>query len=284
MINLTKKITKFTHNSNYFPEINKIPTGVQNTYLSTDEKNMYVTSTAAPNYTIDSTDNKVIASTFGIGTTDTFYSQNHPYTTGETVYYQPRTSSGISTGLYQLTKIDNNNFKISFSKSNIFSNQYLQFNSWITDSEFVKNGYQNKTIKNQKLVKRINLVPTPLLEVDDVNQRKTTLLNKQIGILVNGVELFSPTIFDENIYYGKLTSIEVINSGVDYDVINSPAIQVKDDSGLGAKTTLNISGSVKEVKILSPGIGYQAKPKITITGGNGIGCVLETNLVSSRIT
>jgi hypothetical protein len=282
--NLTRKITKFTHNSNYFPEINKIPTGVQNTYLSTDEKNMYVTSTAAPNYTIDSTDNKVIASTFGIGTTDTFYSQNHPYTTGETVYYQPRTSSGISTGLYQLTKIDNNNFKISFSKSNIFSNQYLQFNSGITDSEFVKNGYQNKTIKNQKLVKRINLVPTPLLEADDVNQRKTTLLNKQIGILVNGVELFSPTIFDENIYYGKLTSIEVINSGVDYDVINSPAIQVKDDSGLGAKTTLNISGSVKEVKILSPGIGYQTKPKITITGGNGIGCVLETNLVSSRIT
>ena len=30
-------------------------------------------------------------------------------------------------------------------------------------------------------------------------------------------------------------------------------------------------------------MGYQEKPKITITGGNGIGCVLESNLVSAKI-
>jgi hypothetical protein len=281
---ISKKINKSNHNINYFPEINKIPTGIQNTYLSVDGTNMYVTSTGTPNYTMVATDNKVTVSTFGIGTTDTFFSLNHPYTTGETVYYQPKSSSGIGTGRYQLTKIDNNSFKLSFSKSDIFSKQYVQFNSGITDSEVVKDGYQNKNIKNQKLLKRINLIPTPLVEYDDENLRKTTQLNKQIGMLVNGVELFSPTIFDESIYYGKLTSIEVIDSGVEYDIINSPPVQINDDFGFGAKASFNITGTIKEVKILSQGVGYQSKPKITVTGGNGVGCVLESNLVSSKIT
>lgn len=47
-------------------------------------------------------------------------------------------------------------------------------------------------------------------------------------MLMNGVEVFSPTIFDESIYYGKLNSIEVINSGSGYDVINCPDIEIND--------------------------------------------------------
>ena len=38
-----------------------------------------------------------------------------------------------------------------------------------------------------------------------------------------------------------------------------------------------------DVKLLSPGIGYKSKPKITLTGGNGSGAVLESNLVKKRI-
>jgi len=283
-VSISKLINKSKHNTNYFPDLIKIPTGVQNTYLSSGNLNMYVTSTGFPNYTINVTDNKKIVNTYGVGKTDIFYSENHPYTTGESIYYQPKSSSGINTGVYQVTKIDINNFKLSFSKSDIFSKKYIKVNSDIVNDEVVKVGYQNKTIKNQKLLKRINLIPTPLIEYDNVNLRTTTGVNKQIGILVNGVELFSPTIFDESIYYGKLNSIEVIDSGSDYDVINPPDVEVNDFSGSGVKAKLNISGSVKQVKILSPGVGYQDKPKITITGGNGTGCVLESNLVSVKIT
>ena len=280
---LTKFINKSKHNTNYFPDLDKIPNGVQNTYLSSDNTNMFVTSTGFPNYTISATDNKKIVSTSGVGKTDLFYSLNHPYSTGESIYYKPNGSSGISTGVYQVTKVNNNNFKLSFSKSDIFSKKYVQANSGILNDEVVKFGYQNKTIKNQKLLKRINLIPTPLIEYDDANLRSTTGVNKQIGMLVNGVELFSPTIFDESIYYGKLNSIEVIDSGSGYDVINSPDIEINDFSGSGVKSKLNISGNFQKVKILSPGVGYQEKPKITITGGNGIGCVLESNLVSAKI-
>ena len=99
----------------------------------------------------------------------------------------------------------------------------------------------------------------------------------------SGVELYSSTSFDETINYGEITSIEVIDSGFGYDVISAPDLEVTDISGSGAKAKLNIIGNVKQVDIISPGVGYQNKPKITISGGNGSGCVLESNLVSAKI-
>ena len=280
---IRRKISKANHNINYFPNINKIPTGVQNTYTNTNENLMYITSTGLPNYTIFATDNKSIVTTSGTGKTDVFYSPNYPYSTGETIYYQPYQNSGISTGPYQLTKISNNTFKLSFSKSDVFSKTYIQANSNILSDEIVKFGYQNKTIQNQKLIKEINLIPTPLSVSDDENARISTGDNKQLGLLSNGVELYSPTIFDETIHFGKITSIEVINSGSEYDVVSPPDIVITDISGSGAKAKLNITGNVKQVDIISPGVGYQNKPKIIISGGNGSGCVLDSNLVSSKI-
>ena len=281
---ITKFITKSKHNTDYFPNLSQIPAGIQNTYIDVDGQNLILTSSGFPNYVIYATDNKKTVQTFGVGRTDIFYALNHQYTTGESIYYQPNGVSGINTGIYQVTVLDNNNLKLSLSKSDIFSKKYVQANSNILSDEMVKSGYENKTIKHQKLLKQINLLPTPLQISDDENLRITSGVNKQLGILVNGTELFSSTIFDESIYYGKLNSIEVIDSGSGYDVIDSPDIQVFDSSGSGVKAKLNIIGNVKEVKILFPGVGYQNKPKITITGGNGQGCVLESNLVSSKIT
>ncbi len=282
-IGIRRQINKSNHNLNYFPGIEKIPTGVQNTYSNTDETVMFVTSTGLPNYTISATDNKSIVTTSGTGKTDLFYSPNHPYVTGETIYYKPHGNSGINTGPYQLTKISKDTFKLSFSKSDVFSKTYIEANSNILSDEIVKFGYENKIIKNQKLIKEINLIPTPLSIADDQNERITTKENKQLGLLSNGVEIYSPTIFDETINYGEITSIEVIDSGSGYDVMSSPDVEITDISGSGAKAKLNIIGNVKQVDIISPGVGYRDKPKITISGGNGSGCVLESNLVSAKI-
>ena len=51
----------------------------------------------------------------------------------------------------------------------------------------------------------------------------------------------------------------------------------------GAVAYANVSGSFREVKLVTPGIGYQEKPKITVSGGNGTGAVLESNLVRGKI-
>jgi hypothetical protein len=277
-----KKIYKVKHYNDHFPDLDSIPSGVQNTYMDSDEKYFYVTSSGLPNYPMFSTENKKVASTnVGVAITDTLNVPNHDHLSGELIYYQPVTSVGILTGLYYITKVDNNKVKLSYSKSDIFSKKYVTITSPVTDDIIYKAGYQNKTLKHQKLLKKIPLKGTKLL-FDDLNKRTT--FNREIGMLINGVEILSPTLFDENIYYGAISSIEVTNSGKDYDVIDVPPIELKDETGIGVKAHVNIVGSVKEVKILNAGYGYQEKPKITITGGNGKGCILESNFVSSQVS
>jgi len=287
---IRKKIYKSNHYSNYFPEVTSIPAGIQNTYVDSKHENFYVTSTGLPNYPIFSTDNKQIISTqslsllpqtFGSGITSIFYAQNHQLINGDFIYYNSFTpESGISTGYYYVTKIDSNSIKLSYSKSDIFSKKYITSNSGISSDTIVKAGFENKILRNQKILKKFPLQKQSTL-FDDINKRRTT--NRPIGLLVNGVEILSPTLFDENIYYGAIQSIEVINSGKNYDIVNTPSIEIKDEVGSSVKAHLNLSGSIKKVKIISAGVGYKEKPKITISGGNGKGCALDCNLVSSRL-
>jgi len=279
-----KQIYKANHYNNYFGDLGNIPTGVQNTYIGVDEKYFYVTSSGLPNYTIFSTDNKKTASTnVGSSSTDTFNISNHNYLSGELIYYRPQQSqlSGISTGLYYATRIDANKIKLSYSKSDVFSKKYLTANPGITSDIVYKSGYQDKTLVHQKLLKKFPFNTTKSL-FDDLNKRTT--FNRELGMLINGVEILSPTLFDENIYYGPVSSIDVTNSGEDYDVIDVAPISIIDETGTNVKAHLNLSGTVKEIKILSAGYGYQEKPKITITGGNGVGCALESNFVTTRVS
>jgi hypothetical protein len=279
---INKIINKSNHSLDYFANLNTIPSGVQNTYLSFDEKSFYVTSTGLPNYTISALDTKKYVRVVGSSSTTLFTSENHNFFTGESIYYQPSPTSisGLSTGFYFITNIGKNEFKLSYSKTDLFSKKYITVNPGITSDSIFKSGYENKLLKNQKIFKKFNL-EKELTIFDDKNRRTTN--NKEIGLLVNGVELLSPTLFDENIYYGDLISVEVTNNGKGYDVVNPPPIEIKDEIGTGAKGHVNISGEVKDVKVITPGIGYQSKPKITITGGNGTGCILESNLVKGKI-
>jgi hypothetical protein len=283
-VRVQKQIYKSKHQSNYFGDIGNIPSGVQNTYIDSNEEYFYVTSSGLPNYPIFSTDGKKNVSTnVGTSITDTFNVFNHNLLSGELIYYQPDTSSGILTGLYFVTKVDNNRIKLSYSKSDVFSKKYIKTDFPITNDNLYKSGYENKTITHQKLLKKFPFTQNKTkTSFDDLNARTT--FNRELGLLVNGVEILSPTLFDENIYYGSISSIDVTNPGEDYDVIDVPPIEINDETGTGVKAHLNISGSVREVKILNAGYGYQEKPKITISGGNGTGCILESNFVTSRVS
>jgi hypothetical protein len=276
-----KKIIKKANSAlDYFPSIVDLPTGVQNTYVDYDFSNFYVTSSGLPNDTIYATDRKTKV-TAGAGSTDILNCPNHKFYTGEKIYYSPSSNSGIKTSIYFLTSIDDNNIKLSYSNTDLYTKNYIRFSNVGTGDYFVKLNYQNKTLEHQKLFKKFNLTKKEQF-FDNPEKRKT--INKKIGILADGVELFSTTIFQDNIYYGKLNSVSVNATGQGYDVINFSGITVEDNSGSGAILNGCITGSLKEVKLLSPGIGYQSKPKITLTGGNGSGAVLESNLVKTRIT
>ena len=276
-----KKIIKKADSAiNYFPSIVNSPTGVQNTYVDYNFDNFYVTSSGFPSYTIFSTDRKTYVSA-GIGLTNILNCPNHNFYTGEKIYYSPSSNSGIKTSVYFLTAFDEDNIKLSYSNTDLYTKNYIEFSNIGTEDYFVKSDYQNKTLKHQKLFKKLNLNKKEQL-FDEPEKRKT--INKKIGMLADGVELFSTTIFQDNIYYGKLNSVSVNAPGKGYDVINFSGISVEDNSGSGAIVNGCITGSLDKVNLLSPGIGYQLKPKITLFGGNGSGAVLESNLVKTRIT
>ena len=288
---IQKIIYKTNHQTNYFPNINKYPSGIQNTYIDKNFENFYVTSTGIPNYTIFLTDDKREIQTLEqndrpaqyVGLTSILNVPSHNYVNGNLVYYDTfnYSNSGVSTGFYYVSVYDSNNIKLSFSKADVFSKKYVEFKSGVSGDTIVIGGYENKNLEHQRLVRKFPFEPKPST-IDDVNERTTR--NRAVGMLVNGTELLSPTYFDENIFYGKVDFIDVTNGGSGYDVVNPPPIDITDVSGIGAKAHVNLSGSIQSVKLISPGVGYQSKPKINISGGNGKGCSLESNLVSSRIT
>ena len=80
-----------------------------------------------------------------------------------------------------------------------------------------------------------------------------------------------------------MDSVKIESEGKGYDVINFSGLEVTDISGSNAVLKAHLTGSLSEVKILRPGIGYPRKPKITLSGGNGSGAVLESNLVKTNI-
>jgi hypothetical protein len=282
-----KKIKKASSALDYFSSIVNLPTGVQNTYVDYNFDNFYVTSSGLPNDKIYATDRKITVTKTtntnwinDVGITSVLNCPDHNFYTGEQIHYSSSSNSVIETSTYFLTNFDKDNIKLSYSNTDLYTKNYINFSNVGSEDYFVKSNYQYKTLEHQKIFKKINLTKKEQF-FDDPEKRKT--INKKIGILADGVELFSTTIFNDNIYYGKLNSVDVNASGKGYDVINFSGISVEDNSGSGAILNGCITGSLVEVKLLSPGIGYQSKPKITLTGGNGYGAVLESNLVKTRI-
>ena len=98
-----------------------------------------------------------------------------------------------------------------------------------------------------------------------------------IGILKNGVELRSP-VSEDVINYGGLTEIDVINGGSNYDIINPPKIIVETSTGNQAQAEPILSGSVEKILIDPQDFDIESVKNISLTGGNGNGCVLETVL------
>ena len=303
---ITKTVTKASHNNNYFAGVDNFPVGIQNSYLDKEGKFYYIASSGLPNYPIFATDNKVWVKTSSIEVTDGFgtpllgggYTYTiqsydpafdpaagvsllpHNYVTGDKIYWDNTTNSGINTGIYFVTAINQTDFYLSYSGSDVFSKKYIAIVTGTAGQYIYKSGWENKTLKNQKILRKYPFVKEREL-FDDPNKRDVN--NRPVGLMANGVELFPPTVFDEQIFHGDLTSITVTNPGSGFDVITGPPLIIKDQQGSGALGHANVVGSFKEVKLVSPGIGYQEKPKITVEGGNGVGAVLESNLVRGRI-
>lgn len=280
---LKRQISKGSSVNNYFPNASKVFSGIQNTYIDSEENNLYVASSGLPNYDIFATDNRVYVST-NTQSGDTIYAPSHNFLTGEKIFYISSYSTEdqetrIKNAAYYVYKVDDNYIKLALSHSDIIIQKFVLYTNKIDSNVdyIVKFGVENRSLEDQKILKKINLLPL------NNNSTSKSTNDRSVCMLLDGVELNSPTLYDENVYYGKVETIIIDNPGSGYDVINFSGMEVTDDNGSNCKINAQLSGTVREVKVISPGVGYQSKPKITITGGNGSGAILEPNLVKTNI-
>tara|TARA_B100000900_G_scaffold414696_1_gene442094 strand:+ start:2299 stop:15153 length:12855 start_codon:yes stop_codon:yes gene_type:complete len=133
---------------------------------------------------------------------------------------------------------------------------------------FVLEKHKSRTLDADKILRKIPLSQN--LFVSSNQDIPTT----DIGILINGVQVRSP-ISDNQIYFGPLESIDLLNSGSGYDVVNPPIVGIETSSGVGAAVEPIIQGTVKQVFVDPQEFDIDAIQSISLTGGNGSGCVLQ---------
>ena len=284
---------------NLLKSLDGIISNVQNVYKK--ENDTLVASPSLPYFpeTTLNTSNKTVsfsvANSYSGETIQITSGTDHGFYTGESVYYTPGSSttsvdSGegfdltVTTvsslfpnlpnegrGLYYIKRVDQNNIKLSSSKSNLYSNIFLSASSDNSSAihKLQKYEFYNKSIQNQKILREIK---EPL---DDGYQYET--LPGKTGILVNGVEILNYKSKD-SIYYGNLEKIDVLGGGSNYDIINPPRVEIIDNVGSGATGYCSIEGSLSSIQIIDSGFDYTDLPVITITGGNGSGAIAKPNM------
>jgi len=216
-----------------------------------------------------------------------------PFVTGDQVYYQPSGNSyvGLETGSYFVgiltTSSDTRTIQLYSSQSFINTGNYIQLKSnriVSTGSSFITEYstgnhkftlYSQKTneIAPQKLLKKFPL------ELTTNRGKQTETPIGSTGLLINGVEITNYKSKD-NIYYGPLKSINILNGGSDYDLVNPPKIEISAGSGTTALVQPVIEGGIKKVYIDKQQFNINEFISINITGGNG-DAVLEPSIVRS---
>ena len=252
---------------------------IQNTY--TDGDATYVACNSFPHWDINPQKRTRSFDNVGINTTTVEISiSEHNFHDGDLVVY---TSSGINTltnlnenEAYYIKKIDANTVKLSYTAENVRRGQFLTaFGgsdiSGVSTHFLTPFAVSGSTLGAQKLLKRFG---TP-----DFAEEKVKTVQGGVGLFANGVQAYSYKSSDV-VYFGPLQSVEVLNTGSDYDVINPPRISVSQDghAGLGASVIAHVEGSITSVVVDDKGQDYEEIPTVRVTGGNNDTAILKAKM------
>ena len=302
--------------SNTFVGVDDIETNVQNVYNNQEDR-ILVASPSIPSYDgqpLNSTNRSITFSGTFVGTDfDIVPDGQHYLYTGDAVYYVPQkleseyfdeagvkktrltvTSSLFggdvgfvcksdvndsdeetlippNEGLYFIKKVNESSVKLAKSRTDINSSKFISIdnNIIVTNCFIVPYNLRQKTLDSQKIVREI--APPKDTSV------KTTTLPGTTGILVNGVEI-SNYKSNDFVHYGQIDNIEVLSSGVGYDVVNPPLLKINDATGIGATGYVDVNGSLEQIRIIDSGFDYLEIPRVTIVGGSGEGAVAHPNM------
>jgi len=239
---------------------------------------------------------KVSVSSSGINTAnDTVNVYKHPYLSGELIYYYGGDTniSGLNTGKYIVTKINDTSFKLSNigigSTSFDFyyqTNQYVNFKSTGSGNHIFNYEPIEVNITGQVgvytttgLTFSAKVQPSFRGKIDSAfvyeggtGYGSTDIINfnKQPSYTLNSG---SGAVVSPIISNGKIVSVTIKEGGKDYN--STPDLVIR-GFGIGAVLTPIISnGKLVEVKVLSGGINYEQKNTFIDVISSGSGCQLQ---------
>ena len=270
---------------------NKIISDIQNLYVDKDSQFAYVASNSLPSgidgftapYTYEITKNinsskiNSISNLTDILPNNEFttikFDNKAPFISGDRVFYQPDDVpiTGLITGSYFIKVLpDGQSIKL-YNSSSFLNDASISLSPPSGDfgtHTFTLFSQRSSVIGPQKLLKKFPLPPN----IENGDNELTTPEN--IGMLINGVEIKGYKSFD-NVFFGKLESLNVLNGGNGYDVINLPIISISAGIGSTAHARPVISGSVEKVFVDELDFDIADVSSVTVSGGNGKGAVLK---------
>ena len=291
---LRKKLNKPNSSGAPIEYGSNLVSDIQNVYIGNEDA--YVASNSLPSYSSVSgkyfnqiqLNTKKISANFAnpddvqldgsIDDEQTFstivFGSDVPFKTGDKIFYSFTNGNslvGLETGSYYLEVFDNDRkIKLYGSPSGLDYGKNINVSRDQNDGihNFILYSQRSDEIGSQKLIKKFPLNQNLGNGGNDITPVGET------GILINGVEVTNYKSNDK-IYFGPLSSVDVLNSGEDYDVINLPSITISTGIGTTALVQPVVSGKIEDVFIDPQNFDVDRIVSIGITGGNGSGCILE---------
>ena len=203
-----------------------------------------------------------------------------PFMRGDSLYYEPTGAplTGLDTGRYYVDVVspDKRDVKLYNSPALIDGVNYLSMKvgtASTADQKFTLFSQKDGLIGPQKVFKAFSL------EQSTATGTQVPTAFGPTGILINGVEITNYKSTDK-VYYGPLTSTNVLNQGTGYDVINLPHIEVAAGVGTVALVQPVLTGTMTEAVVDPQGFNIERVLSIDVTGGNGT-AVIEP-LISTK--
>jgi hypothetical protein len=273
---ITAKRKIFKSKSTTYQEINnKFSANIQNSY--TDENFNYITSNGFPNYSINPYKKEF---SFKLNQIDyetlegdhNFYDGDLVTVSNYSFFGNYTNPVGVDTGIsFYVKRIDSNSIKLSYSSQNVGLSSFINFSiqknppvdntiSGFTSSfTLIENQLFGNEFTSAKLFKKF----PKSLKLPAVEEETSP---GSLAILTNGIDVQNYKSQDK-IYYGKIESINVLNSGIDYDLLNPPRFSVDFGNDTTTKLIPSLVGNIKELVVINPGFNYTETPTITISGG-----------------
>jgi hypothetical protein len=252
---------------------------VQNTY--NDGSAVHVASNSLPHWPIDPQKRVRSFTNVGVNTTQVEITvSDHDLYDGDLVTYS---SSGIGTltnlndgESYYVKRVDSNTVKLAYTGENVRRGQFL--------TAFIGNDIGSQTSHT--------LTPSNLYGTDLGAQKilrkfgepefgviKNKTVQGGVGLFANGVEAYSYKSSDI-VYFGPLQSVEVLNTGSNFDIVNPPKLTVSQDGHTGAAASViaQVEGTLEEILVETEGSDYEETPTVKVIGGNNTTAIAKAKM------